>query len=125
MRNVQKNSGPAMQQGGRAYWQFAVIGHLGLELCEWLRDAFNLQQQVLTSALTFSTLFTVPPAVVGTAWAADCQTHTRWKIQVDDFSATEHKQTVHPWKHNVLLVLNEFRKGAVSQVWKKIYETAR
>ena len=35
------------------------------------------------------------------------------------------KQTAHPWKHNVLLVLNEFRKGAVSQVWKKIYETAR
>ena len=91
------------QRGGHEFWQFAVVGHLGLELCEWLRDTFNLQQQVVTSALTFSTLFTVPPAMVDTAWAADCNTHSRWKIQVDNFSATEHKQTVHPCKHNVLL----------------------
>ena len=90
MRKVQSNSGRVMQ-GGRAYSQFAVIGHLGLELCGWLRDAFNLQQQVLTSALTFSTLFAVPPTVVGTAWAAIGHNHTRWKIQVDDFSATDQK----------------------------------
>ena len=75
-------------------------------------------------ALTFSTLFTEPSVVVGTTWAADCNTQSRWKIQVDDFCATEQK-TGHPWKHNVLLVLNEFKKRAVSQVWKKIKETAR
>ena len=91
MRKVRSKFGTQMEKGGRDYWQFAVVGHIGLELCEWLRDTFNLQQQVVTSALTFSTLFRLPPAVVGTAWAADCNTHSRWKIQVDDFSATDQK----------------------------------
>ena len=125
MRKVWSNSGSNMQKGGRECWQFAVVGHIGLELCEWLRDAFNLQQQVVTSALTFSTLFKEPPAVVGTTWADDCNTQSRWKIQVDDFYPTKHNQTGHPWKHNVLLVVNEFREGAVNEVWKKINETAR
>ena len=102
-----------------------MVGHIGLELCEWLSDAFNLQQQVVTSALTFSTLFTEPPAVVGTTWADDCNNQSRWKIQVDDFYPTKHNQTGHPWKHNVLLVVNEFSEGAVNEVWKKINETAR
>ena len=52
MQKVRSNSGSNMQKGGREYWQFAIVGHIGLELCEWLRDAFNLQQQVVTSALT-------------------------------------------------------------------------
>ena len=80
MRKVQSNSGTEVVQGGREYWQFAIVGHIGLELCELLRDAFHLQQQVVTSALTFSTLFAEQPAVVGTTWADDCNTQSRWKI---------------------------------------------
>jgi len=40
----------------RKAMRFGMIGQLPLEIVAWLRDAFDLEQQVLTSALTINRL---------------------------------------------------------------------
>jgi len=51
--------------------RFDMIGQLPLEIIAWLRDVFDLEQEVVTSALTINCLFLVAPSVLGTSWE-DC-----------------------------------------------------
>jgi len=44
---------------------FAIIGQIPVELRQWLRDKFDLQQEILTSAITLSDVFEKTPRVVG------------------------------------------------------------
>jgi len=39
-----------------------------MELRKWLRDAFDIHQEVCTSAITASNIFDKPPQVVGNMW---------------------------------------------------------
>jgi len=42
-----------------------IVGQLPLEIIAWLRDVFDLEQQVVTSALTLNCLFPVVLSVLG------------------------------------------------------------
>jgi len=44
-----------------------MVGQLPLEIIAWLRDVFDLEQQVVTSALTINCLFPVAPSVLTTS----------------------------------------------------------
>jgi len=103
--------------------RFGMVGQIPLEIIAWLRHAFGLTQQVLTSALTCNCLFPVAPTVLGTSWG-DSPVSKHWKVTVDDFCAGQTGQ-VAQWSHRCLLVLNEPRDGALSRLWEKINATAR
>jgi len=47
---------------------FSRIGQIPIELRKWLRDTFDLQQEVCTSAITASSIFAQHPQVVGNMW---------------------------------------------------------
>jgi len=103
--------------------RFDMIGQLPLEIIGWLRDAFHLEQEVVTSALTLNCLFAVAPTVLGTSWG-DSPVGGHWRVSVDDFCATK-TGPVAPWSHRCLLVMNEPRDGALLRVCEKINATAR
>jgi len=117
-RNVKQQS----RMNGNAM-RFDMIGQLPLEIIGWLRDAFHLEQQVVTSALTLNCLFAVAPTMLGTLWG-DSPVGSHWRVSVDDFFAAK-TGPVALWSHRCLLVLNEPRDGALSRVWEKINATAR
>ena len=64
--------------------RFDMISQLPLEIIGWLCDAFHLEQQVVTSALTLNCLFAVAPTVLGTSWG-DSPVVGHWMVPVDDF----------------------------------------
>jgi len=117
-RNVKQQ--PQMD---RKAMRFGIIGQLPLKIVAWLRDAFDLEQQVLTSALTINCLFPVAPSVLGTSWG-DSPVGYHWRVTVDNF-CPEPTGPAASWTHRCLLVLNELREGALSRVWEKITATAR
>jgi len=103
--------------------RFGMVGQIPLEIMAWLRDAFGLTQQVLTSALTCNCLFPVAPTVLGTSWG-DSPVSKHWKVTVDNFCIGQ-RGHVAQGSHQCLLVLNEPRDGALSRVWEKINAKAR
>ena len=105
--------------------RFDMIGHLPLEIFAWLRDVFDLGQQVVTSALTINCLFPVAPYVLGTSWGG-IPVGYHWRVTVDNFCPDTTGPPT-PWSHWCLVVLglNEPREGALSRVWEKITATAR
>ena len=57
----------AVRERGRG--PLRIVAQIVPELRAWLRDAFGLRGEALTSALTMSTLFEAAPRVVGGAWS--------------------------------------------------------
>ena len=45
--------------------RFEIVGQLPLEIIGWLQDVFDLEQEVVTSALTLNCLFPVVLSVLG------------------------------------------------------------
>jgi len=103
--------------------RFNMIWQLPLEIIAWLRDVFDLEQQVVTSALTINCLFPVAPSVLGTFWG-DSPVGYHWRVTVDNFCPDTTGPPT-PWSHWCLVVLIEPREGALSRVWEKITTTAR
>ena len=102
---------------------FDIVGQLPLEIVAWLRDVSDLEQQVVTSALTLNCLFPVVPSVPGSSWG-DSPMGYHWRVTVDNF-CPDMTRPVAPWSHRCLVVLSEPRDGALSRVWEKITATAR
>ena len=94
--------------------RFGMVGQIPLEIMAWLRDAFGLTQQVLTSALTCNCLFPVAPTVLGTSWG-DSPVSKHWKVTVDNFCIGQRGQ-VAQGSHQCLLVLNEPRDRVLESV---------
>jgi len=94
--------------------RFHMVGQLPLEIIAWLRDVFDLEEQVVTSALTINRLFPVAPSVLGTSWG-DSPVGYNWRVTVDNF-CPDKTGPVAPWSHKCLLVLNEPRDGALTSV---------
>jgi len=103
--------------------RFNIVGHLPLEIIAWLRDVFDLEQQVVTSDLTLNCLFPVVPSVLGSSWG-DSPVGYHRKVIVDNF-CPDMTRPVAPWSHRCLVILNGPRDGALSRVWEKITATAR
>jgi len=103
--------------------RFDTVGQLPLEITAWLQDVFDLEQQVVTSALTLNCLFPVVPSVLGSSWR-DSPVGNHWRVTVDNF-CPDMTGPVAPWSHRCLVVLNEPRDGALSRVWEKMIATAR
>ena len=59
----------AVRERGRG--PLRIVAQIVPELRAWLRDAFGLRGEALTSALTMSTLFETAPRVVGGAWSGE------------------------------------------------------
>jgi len=102
--------------------RFDIVGQLPLENIGWLRDVFDLEQEVMTSALTLNCLFPVVPSVLGSSWG-DSLVGYHWRVTVDNFCPD--MKPVAPWSHRCLVVLKEPRDGALSREWEKITTTAR
>jgi len=103
--------------------RFEIVGQLPLEIIGWLQDVFDLEQEVVTSALTLNCLFPVVPSVLRSSWG-DSPVGYHWRVTVDNF-CPDMTRPVAPWSHRCLVVLNEPRDGALSRVWEKITATAR
>ena len=110
------------QINGKAM-RFDMIGQLPVEIIAWLRNVFDLEQQVVTSALTINCLFPVAPYVLGISWGG-IPVGYHWRVTVNNFGP-DTTGSATPWSHRCLVVLNEPREGALSRVWEKITATAR
>ena len=95
-----------------------MVAQVPLELRAWLRDAFHLHGEAMTSALTLSTIFPELPHVVGHAWASAPE----WTARHDDPKSSTWSQR--PWPHSVLITVHEHSSGALARVWKKAAATA-
>ena len=62
LREVAALAKQANTEAGR---NFAMIGQIPCELRRWFRDHFDLRQEILTSAVTASDVFPMPPRVIG------------------------------------------------------------
>ena len=98
---------------------FSIVGQIAPEIRQWLQETFDLQQEVLTTALTLSTIFPHPPRVVGAEWGPE------WQVQVDDFHRLLPEDRVPGWKYRSLVVLDEVGPHCLSRVWPRIEATAR
>ena len=105
----------AVRERGRG--PLRIVAQIVPELRAWLRDAFGLRGEALTSALTMSTLFETAPRVVGGAWSGG-----EWGVEVDDVTSSGWE--LQPWPHNVLVTVNEHGRGALARVYKKAVTTA-
>jgi hypothetical protein len=63
--------------------ELAVVGQVCPELRVWIHRVLNVQSEALTSALTFSTLFPMPPTVLGCGWGDSEQDFQRWRLVVE------------------------------------------
>ena len=105
----------------------AIVAQIPVELRAWIRDALHMQQEALTSALTFSTAFRSPPGVVGAAWDQTAG-EREWTADSDHPSSSDAQNAQwrrSPWGSNTLIVVDEHRDQALTSVWDKVRATAR
>ena len=90
-----------------------MIGQIPVELRQWLRDNFDLQQEILTSAITLSDVFDKPPGVVGQQWQ-----HGTWQCHSDYVSSP---------RCNVpcLAVLNENTAGSLQATLAAFHQASQ
>jgi len=100
----------------REAMRFGIVGQLPLGMVAWLRDVFDLEQQVVTSALTTNCLCPVAPSVLGTSWG-DSLVGYHWMVTVYNF-CPDQTGPVTPWAHRCLLVLNEPRQASLTSMGK-------
>ena len=77
--------------------RFEIVGQLPLEIIGWLQDVFDLEQQVVTSALTLNCLFPVVPSVLRSSWG-DSPVGYHWRVTVDNF-CPDMTGPAAPWSH--------------------------
>ena len=93
---------------------FAIIGQIPVELRRWLRDTFDLQQEVLTSAVTMSDVFSMKPQVVGRQWQ-----HGPWTCSPAPPASDRQ------WLNPCLIVLNEHSEGCLNETMAAIRTASR
>ena len=80
-----------------------------LELKRWARDVFLLDDEQLTTALTMTSLFNMPPGVIGQAWghkALNLPVVSLWNIGRDSTQpATDRGRRCEPWPHSSFMSL--------------------
>jgi hypothetical protein len=98
---------------------FSVIGNLAPEIRKWLMETFHIQQEVMTTALTFFGLFPHTPRVVGD------ERGSAWNVESDSFKKLTPGHRVRPLTRSNLVVVDEVRHNGLVQVWDKVLATAR
>ena len=95
--------------------QLQVVGQIPWELRTWLRDHLHITQEALTTPLTLSSVFDLPPHI----WPT---TKTAQPFPTEHIDESWAK---HPYTANTLLVLNEQRQDHLEPIWTKCRNTAQ
>ena len=95
--------------------ELQVVGQICPELRAWISRVLHVQGEALTSALTFSTLFPMPPTVLGYGWGDSERDRQRWLLTIEHSDQPGWENV--SWPHSMLVVLDEHSCGTLARIW--------